>query len=284
MSLQKFQYSLLKYCPSQLLGEQVNVGILFFFEGDNELKFIYPKALSRLSSLFGHINLNVFKDYFKALKKKVFLLSKDKAILRELTINDIIKNELFVPDSNSLFFGKVETAKYKDFRATLEHYHNQYFAPYFGTPDSEKHSDKYLLKTFSDKIVKKDSRFKSLAKRDYKVSNKRGIYTKFEYAWQNGSLNLIKPLSFDLVHKSSIQEKSVKWFGYVSQLEETARQKNLLFNFLVAKPRNKKLFNSFDDAISILEDKKGLVKMVYEENFDDYVEEVEKTIKPLEEK
>lgn len=281
MNLKTFHYSVLKYCPSHSLGEQVNIGILFFFKEEETVKFISPKALSRLSSLFPYININVLKGYLKNIKNKINLFSKNKKILRGLSPKEFIENNILNPDSNSLYFSDIRTAKYNTIEQVLNHYYNSYFSVYHNQEKSLKHSDQYLIKQFSQKI-NTNKKFNALFKRSVKVSNKRGIQTTFDFAWQNGHVNLIKPLSFDLVQKNSIQEKSVKWFGYVTQLEARAKTENLLFNFLVAKPSNKELYKSYEEALTILEDKKDVVALIFEEKVDAYLEEAQDTIQPLE--
>jgi hypothetical protein len=281
MNLKAFQYSLLKYCPSYALGEQVNVGIVFFFREDLELKFIFPTALSRLHSLFPSTDIRILKSYIKNINTKINALSKDKALLEKSILEEILKDKVLTPDSNSLYFDEIKTSKYTTIGQSLDYYYNSYFSVYHNQEKNLKHSDQYLIKQFSDKI-NTNKKFNALVKRSVKVSNKRGIQTTFDFAWQNGHVNLIKPLSFDLIHKNSIQEKSVKWFGYVTQLEARAKAENLVFNFLVAKPSNKALYKSYEEALTILEDKKEVVELVFEEKIDAYLEEAQDTIQPLE--
>lgn len=278
--LKPFEYCLLKYCPSYALGEQVNVGIFFFFKEELTLKFFFPEALSRLNSLFPATNINVLRTYFKNIQNKIKALSKDKELLKKSTLDDLHKLVL-TPDSSSLFFERVRTSQYNTINNAITYYEKSYFDVYKHKTEEGKHSDQYLVKKFAEKIGQHRD-FSALFKREFRVTNKSGISAKFDFAWQNGHINLIKPLSFDLMHPSSIQDKSVKWFGFVAQLEETAKNNNLVFNFLVAKPTDKNLFESFEESISILEDKTGLVELVDEENLDKYLEEARETIKPLE--
>lgn len=281
MNLKAFQYSLLKYCPSYALGEQVNVGIVFFFREDLELKFIFPTALSRLNSLFPNTDIRILKRYIKNINTKINALSKDKSLLEKSILEEVLKDNVLTPDSNSLYFDEIKTSKYTTIGQSLDYYYNSYFSVYHNQEKSLKHSDQYLIKHFSDKI-NTNKKFNTLFKRSVKVSNKRGIQTTFNFAWQNGHVNLIKPLSFDLIQKNSIQEKSVKWFGYVTQLEARAKAENLVFNFLIAKPSDKKLYKSYEEALTILEDKKEIVSLVFEEKIDAYLEEAQDTIQPLE--
>lgn len=282
MILSNIDYCLLKYRPSAVLGEQVNLGIIFFLKEEGELKFIFPAALGRLNSLFPGVDINRVKQYLKNFKNTVNTFSKNNVeLIKTTSAEKLLGDYLLVPDSNSLFFSEMRTTRYAKLEELLQQYDEKYFSAYYERHDDEKHSDQYLLSRFAKKNEQKS--LAKLFKKGVSVANKKGITTKFEYAWQNGHINLIKPLSFDLVHKSSIQEKSVKWYGYLSQLEEVALQKDLIFNFLLAKPANKELAKPFEDAISILEEKKNIVKLIYEDALEAYVADAEATIKPFQE-
>jgi hypothetical protein len=262
-----------------VLGEQVNVGIFLFFREDNTIKFIFPSALSRLTALFPDAILSQLKTYLHTFKSKVSTLAKEKELIKELKTEKLISEHLLVPDSNSLFFDTVKTTKYKTVKDALEYFEKKYFAPYHKKEQKEKHSDDYLSKHFSQKLEAKT--FGTLFKRDVKISNEY-ISTSFEFAWKNGHINLVKPLSFDLEQKSSIQDKSVRWYGYVNQLEDVALKNGFVFNFLVAKPRDIDLFETFEKGITIIEKLGDIVNLVYEEAFDEYLDNAQNTISPLE--
>lgn len=280
MRLQPFKYSLLKYCPSQLLGEQVNVGILFFFEAEQKFEFLYPRALGRLKNLFPDADLSNLKHYLETIKHKINQLPEQQGASQD--IYQLTRDGLFVADSNSFFFEAVQSSQYRSIPQIIDNYTSQYFSSYHPPQKESRHSDKYLLRSFSSKIKAQAHRFAQLALRDVSVVNKNGISAKFDYAWQNGQTNLVKPLSFDLYRKNSIQEKSVKWFGYVSQLEKKALESGFVFNFLIAKPSNIELLGSFDKAISILQEKQRLVKLIYEDSFDAYIQQAEESIQSFE--
>ena len=74
------------------------------------------------------------------------------------------------------------------------------------------------------------------------------------YAWQNGTLNIVTPLSFDLREAQSIQNKAVKWFGLLYHLREAAEIQNLKFDLLVAQPTDARLTNAYEDALGIVQD------------------------------
>ena len=55
------KYSVLRYSPSSVSGEKINLGIIFFDETLNYREFRYSKKFSRLSSFDDEININLVK-------------------------------------------------------------------------------------------------------------------------------------------------------------------------------------------------------------------------------
>ena len=62
---------------------------------------------------------------------------------------------------------------------------------------------------------------------------------EFDYGWQNHQKHLIKPLAFDLETVEGIQEKSAPNFGYLTLLNQTAKDNNYTFDILVSRPSSK---------------------------------------------
>jgi Protein of unknown function (DUF3037) len=126
-----FKYTLLKYRPSSVLDEQVNIGILFIFSDDNKVFFSYPKRLARLSALFPEVDLNDVKHYLSAIQLKANELS-NKDLSTKTTKDNFIENEFFVADANSFFFSDFKIGVYETeaIEKMVTHFTNQYFVNY----------------------------------------------------------------------------------------------------------------------------------------------------------
>jgi Protein of unknown function (DUF3037) len=126
-----FKYTLLKYRPSSVLDEQVNIGILFIFSEDNQVFFSYPEHLARLSALFPDVDLNDVKHYLSAIKLKANKLS-NKDLLTKTKMDDFIEKEFFVADANSFFFSDFKIGVYETeaIERMVTHFTNQYFVNY----------------------------------------------------------------------------------------------------------------------------------------------------------
>ena len=112
MNTQFYQYSVLKYRPSLLLDEQVNIGLLFVFAEDRRVEFIFPTHLTRLIALYPQTDLSLIRAHFNGFKKKAADLSSNPNAIKDL-LPAFIKTDFLQPDSNSLYFTDFKTGTYQ---------------------------------------------------------------------------------------------------------------------------------------------------------------------------
>ncbi len=273
-----FKYSLLKYRPSYLLGEQVNIGILFLFLEDNHVAFSFPNSLKRLTALYPDIVLNETKSYLNNFRLKAKKLSAGNLFLAAATEN-LIENEFLIADANSFFFSEFKVGVYTGIEKTIEHLNKQYFAYYDALPQYALKTDADLIQKITEGIRRsgKSARFKT---ENVKLENSK-ITSRFDLSWQNGTTNFAKALSFDLKKPESIQHKAIQKFGELYQLGTPDSLKDKRFDFLVAEPSDRSLFKTYTQAIDILESIPHNKRIITEIKFDDYIEEALETSKVL---
>ena len=274
-----FKYSLLKYRPSSVLDEQVNIGILFIFLEDSKVSFSFPKSLSRLSALYPDIDLQDTKRYLSAIQAKAHKLS-DKDLIVKTTAENFIEKEFFLADANSYFFSDFKVGVYEteSISKIVNHFTNQFFSYYNDPSLLALKDDGYLVRKFTEGI-KATGKLPTYQK-NVALSNGR-VTANFDIRWQNGTTNYAKALSFDLVKPDSIQRKAVQWFGEMVQLGIDNNLDNKRFDFWVAEPSNKHLFKQFDKALNILNSIPQDKRIIIEKDLNGYIKEVVETSKPL---
>jgi hypothetical protein len=275
-----FKYSVLKYRPSYLLEEQVNIGLLFLFLDDNKISFIYPKKLRRLTQFYPNTNLKNLKRYLHLFEQKG---NKLDVPLIDDNFNHFIEANFLAKDASNLYFSPFKSGVYKSTSSIIEHYNNLYFSVYEGKVKQNKKDEAYLRGTFKstlERILINDKERINLFKPSLAIKNKIGR-TEFDYGWQNGTTNLVKFLSFDLADKGNLQDKSFRWYGEFSQLEEQAQNEHLKFDLLLAKPQDKALFSSYDDVLQVLESIPANKTIIEENQLKDYVFKAAETVKPF---
>ena len=278
---QKFyQYSILKYRPSLLLDEQVAIGLLFVFIEDRRVEFIFPTHLTRrLSSLYPNTNTNLIKTHLKAFERRATELSS-KPLYVEGKLSSLIESEFLQTDSNSLFFTDFKVGSYLDANATIEYYRQEFFALYDTVEDEKRQYDDVLVRNFERRLKEKNRSKAHLFVPNYTVG-KGKVAFKFDYGWQNGHVNAVKFLSFDLKDADSLIEKSSRWYGKVMLLNEEKEAADTCFDFFVSRPKNRQLFDAYDTALTVL-GKITSDKRIYEEDrHEEYIESALSEVREL---
>ncbi|RZK33675.1 MAG: DUF3037 domain-containing protein, partial [Hymenobacter sp.] len=64
-------FNLLKYVHSPFLGEEVNVGMLFYFPEQRRLEFRFPESLRRLRLLYRNFPERQIRTYLQSIGERV---------------------------------------------------------------------------------------------------------------------------------------------------------------------------------------------------------------------
>jgi len=118
--------------------------------------------------------------------------------------------------------------------------------------DTNRHDEKWLNRSLHD-LLKRDRQKELFFLPNRQLTTHRATAT-FDFAWQNGSFNLVKTLGFDLQHPESILNKSNLWFGKLTQLGGEIEQQHAKVDFLLAPPQsnNPALHDAFAGAVEVL--------------------------------
>ena len=151
-----FQYSLLKYVHSQLLGEELNLGIIVYFPDQNKIRFLYPDNFHRLKSVYRGFPDKAIKAYLKSFSILADNLSNQKRIFKDGLLETIIRQYFLSPDASSLQFREIQTGLvYVDNTDKIaKDFYNKFFFHYESESSSivEKHDEKYALTTLINKV------------------------------------------------------------------------------------------------------------------------------------
>ncbi len=276
----KYTYSILKYQHSALLGESLNIGVLIYFPFEDKFVFKYSRNLSRVKAVYEIVSEKTIKHYLfqiensiKNLRTNEFsFFDKDKFDYFDLFIDKFILPR----DGSVLQFSKSKqsflnnndvdlTISYLTNKFLLEKEKNIAGGAIVKEPLLTKKFYGYLSDLDFEKINVNNNKFY----KNYKVINETGNEFNFDYAWQNGTLNLVKPISFDLKEPKGIAKKAYENFGLFTDLKNEAEVNNLRYDLLIGKPESKDLFKEFDHALNLL-DTLDKVDIVLEEDIEKY--------------
>ena len=115
------KYSVLRYSPSTVAGEKINLGIIFSEEKEGIYKFEFTKNFSRLQSFDDSINIDMLKVILNGIKEDVeettLMNYKKKFDIEEYT-------RYFV---NDYFFDIPKSIQYENLDDAIERLKKSYF-------------------------------------------------------------------------------------------------------------------------------------------------------------
>lgn len=281
-----FYYSLLQYRYAQSLGEVLNVGVLLLFPEQRQATFIHPERLGRIRKLYPKFSEKVIRSYFKGIIARTNQLTKQPEIFADYEEHprQLIDNEIFIRDSSALQFGELKTSVLysEDLPAISEQFYKLYLSFYDEDEQQRvRHDENYLLKEYQKRLQRRLNGLLSREAFEHPFTIKpegTNFAYQFAFAWQNGSYNLVKPVSFDLKLEQSITDKVTLNLGQFTVLRPYAEQNNARFDVLVARPKDHQLYKPYDQAIKLLDDQ-PFVKIVEEEQLDVYSEKTAEALR-----
>lgn len=146
------KYSVLRYSPSKIAGEKINLGIMFYDVDSGYRMFKYSRRFSRLSTFDDEIDVAMVKKLLQSIADDVSgnLFTYDKFDIEQYT-------KYFVSDFT---FEKPKSIQYDDLNDMMERLHKTYFRfEYEKAERPSKEDDKTIiakLMSAEGKNVKKD--------------------------------------------------------------------------------------------------------------------------------
>ncbi|WP_245897442.1 hypothetical protein [Hymenobacter nivis] len=231
------------------------MGILFYFPEQRQLEFRFPDSSRRLRRLYSNFSERQLKVYLQSFSEWVARANKE--LYPELTLEGyevLLRHSLLDADATVLRFAPtVKAVPHSAHIGTLlDHYYDLYFSEAYAPPLHERTRDEgFLLSQFRNSIKHLDPGAAKLLKKDVEISVP-ATSVIFDYAWQNGTFNLVKPISFDLKNENEIHKKALFYYGNLNLLADKAKENQYRFDILVARPTNPKLSREYNRAVSIL--------------------------------
>lgn len=284
MNIGTFSYVQLQYHHSQILGEVLNVGLFVYFPEHNQLQFIYPEKLIRLRSAYPEVQTKSIKSYLKYFESRVNELNLSPEIFAQYDLAesflDFLHVEFLQNDSSALQLSQLKkSVMYSNSIKTItDQLYNLYFSVFKQQKNVPGRIDESILivkyKKILNEINLKSSKLdhNQALKFDFKINENFGAPLNFEVAWHDKRiLHLIKPISFDLQNSELIQNKAYRFYGQFVDLDNYATANSIQFDVLLAKPKIKSLFVTYDNALKLLS-KPSNVDVIEFDNINTYAQ------------
>ncbi len=235
-----YHYQVLRYQPDKVGEEFMNLGVVVFAPDTRELRFKYLDSVKRLSAFFPAGNNVYIKGLVRSLVER--LAEAERQRVEELELNthreleSITASLLPGPDS-ALYFSAKRTGLDTDLEQAVDTLFDRMVTRYEQVQDhtvTDKEVWSKLYRQYFQEFGIEDK----LSKR--KVKTPKESFT-FDRTWQNGHLNCIETVNFDLRHDSSLKDKVYRWFGKLTLLGQASEDLHIyLLSQLPKDPEQRK--------------------------------------------
>lgn len=197
------KYSVLRYSPSTVAGEKINLGIIFYDTVSGYREFKYSRKFSRLATFDDEIDLIMVKKLLQGIADDVEgnLFTYDKFDIDQYT-------KYFVSDFS---FEKPKAIYYDNLEEMVERLHKTYFRFEY---DKKERPSKEDDKSIIEKIISADGK---QVKRDEYVYG--SCNEKIKYDLVTDDL-FIKIFDFDDKNLNKLVNSAKTWAWNASQEEE----------------------------------------------------------------
>lgn len=176
------EYSVLRYCPSAISGESINLGVVLFCPENNSATFehIASSAYSRLHSFDDELDINIVKNVLSLIKEDIDDVNK-------LFYNDIQKFDLkqyIRYFKNEFHFANLITMEYNSFDEAVEEIKNIHLRLYLPKLNRPCKVDP---NNFIEKIIKNNNI--KYSKNKVKADN-YNLNVKYDFLLNNNSTGI----------------------------------------------------------------------------------------------
>lgn len=272
----EFHYTILRYVHDLSGEEFANVGVLLFDKENQQVFREINLRYGRLSRFFNEFNGRAYREKLKAIRTTIDQFAAEYN--RDLFSEDFeqfeeILDRLSFSGRSSFMWSPIRSGVAENPRQRLEELFEKYVTRHEDRETREKIDDSKLKKIINRELIKR------YPDRDLNVGYEvrtRNLSHSFSAAWQNGSLQLLEPVSFDLKGASFIENKATRWRGLLDTLSQEIDFK---FSALVAPPQTNGAADdgtdsAYDDAVEILKDSSTVREVVPHEEFAAFVQKI----------
>jgi len=270
--MSKFTYCTIRYVYDLIRGEFINIGIALYSPKEKYFNIKFTSEYTQISKIFSS-------------------LAKTTEIKRIIRIIESESKKYTIKINNGLGFEKYDNiVKLLTKIIPAEDGSIQFSDEMGGISENPKNELKDLFERFvsrkSTKPIKKfktDKEIMDKFKQALKKKNlgkhlkKQTITTPvFEYNFQviqNGRLNAINTVSFDVDNKSEMYDKTIRFRGLYDCLKDSQLD-HVRFHLIVGEPTNTNYKKIYENCKKLVQESSTKPKIVEEKSIDDFVNDL----------
>ena len=265
MSMQPFEYAVLRYVHDPVASECLNIGIVVFSRGGAGvfLDSRFEQRYGRLSETFSGFNGENFRRFVSRIQRHVEHSSaklNESALFQSHTASlGEMLNEIIPDPGLSFRFGEVCAGIADDLSVELGHLFYRFVTSQYEKGLVENRSDEAVWNTFKAPL-KAHRVLDKLVEKTFTVDK---FEFTFPHAFKNGKWHVLESASFDYVRADQVKQKATNYLGIGSALSKNDEIGKMYL--LLGKPSRESHLEQYERAKRFLSERLEIEHVIVEE-------------------
>jgi hypothetical protein len=249
--MKPYRLSLLQLVPHSSAEERLNIGVAIFSPDTGEFACRVTTRARRATAAFPSLPPDGVRRILSTLSNRCQELSRRRHDTPELlprfkALEDGL-NALVLPHNQSLRWTSPRSGVCEDLSIRLDQVYEEHVGRFEITGERERVDDDglWFLATKSEAMTPVLPRIKPMV-----VASDLYQY-EFRAAWQNGTVQLLEPISLDYSRGQEIVEKANTWAGRLVALAHSGEQFRMTA-LITNAPEDSERLKKYDAAVKIL--------------------------------
>lgn len=264
-----FQYVIVRYVHDLSAGEFVNVGVILWDLDAGRVRYELNPRYGRIASFFPGLDGAAYRSHLGIVEEGLAAVVRGQAqgdLFEQAESFEQLLERTLRDDASCIQRSSVRFGVSLDLDAELRTLFEELVTQYDREVESSRRDERELWTAFESRLAEVGA--SSLISRRHTLQAPDYDY-RFSGSWRNGALNVIEPVSFDLVQPGSIVDKAHSWAGRLLTL---SRSNEFLFTALVAPPSTESAAEAYGRACGILRNAPACRRLVEPHELGDLVE------------
>jgi len=277
--MKPYEFAIVRYQHDASIGERMNIGVLVWSPEDSALHFRVNERYGRLSRTYPGFDGTGYRQMVRQLATRLAHVAESLAAGQADLFApggahglQAVLDRVLPEDASCLQRSEVMGGIYRDPRERCDQLFHELVARHEANVTGERREESQVWASMKEKL-----RARGLLDRMQRhVEVRAADYGyRFHAGWQNGELQVVEPISLDCIEDKDVVERANLWGGRLLSL---SRGPAFRFTAVVARPQRGASTDAFNHAMGILRQAPRVRQVLDENEFDDFLPELEREI------
>lgn len=269
-TMSKYQYVILRYVHNVSTEEFVNIGVVMWLPEERRLLHSISEKYSRLSCFFENFNGPGYRRMVRHLSS-VFRAAERRPLGEVPTVAELV-DQIVPKDSSCFQWSSVMTGVANNPEERLGKLFSSIVERHYVKQARQRRDEEDIYNGLIEGLRR--HHLGPRVEQDVEIQGEHFAY-KFKLGWQNGTRQVLEPISLDYVKGAEVVEKAHLWSG---RLLDLSRADEFSMTGVVAPPHDERLQPSYARAVAILREASNVRQIIEESAFDEFVPEIERDL------